>query len=36
MCKIEFHDLKLWKMKRSNGSKPVKFSFEKVLDKYKK
>jgi len=36
MCKIEFHDLEFLKMKRSNGIKLGKFSFEKVLKTYGK
>jgi len=36
MCKIEFHDQEFRKMKRSNGVELLKFSIEKVLNKYGK
>ena len=36
MCKIEFNDQELRKMKRSNGIELLKFSIEKVLNKYGK
>jgi len=36
MCKIEFHDQRFRKMKKSNGIAFFKFSIEKVLKKYGK
>jgi len=36
MCKIEFNDQEFRKIKRSNGIELLKFSIEKVLNKYGK